>query len=178
MDKPLDISIENNMEVYVSFSDDETEAYITLSPLDKTKKFTKECLKAYVKNSGITLGIKEDVIGDIAENSRFNEKICVAESFKPAMGKDGWFEFLFPTEIDDKPIIRKDGSVDYSKYGHIPTVTEGQLIVKYHPAVQGHDGLSLLGRAILSKKTKDLPRLTGKGFTVSEDGLEYYASFP
>ena len=43
-------------------------------------------------------------------------------------GEDGWYEYAFQRETDHKPKILEDGSVDYSQYGNIPSVEEGDVI--------------------------------------------------
>ena len=69
---------------------------------------------------------------------------------------------MFQTEIDTKPKILEDGSVDYSEYGDVPTVEEGQTVVIYHPAIPSEDGVSVKGETIIAKKGKELARLSGR----------------
>lgn len=66
---------------------------------------------------------------------------------------------MFQTEIDTKPKILEDGSVDYSEYGDVPTVEEGQTVVIYHPAIPSEDGVSVKGETIIAKKERNLPGL-------------------
>ena len=96
---------------------------------------------------------------------------------KAVDGIDGWYEFLFQTEIDTKPKILEDGSVDYSEYGDVPTVEEGQKVVIYHPAIPSEDGVSVRGETIIAKKGKELARLNGRGFIYDNEKKEYYAKY-
>lgn len=166
-------NMENGLEI--SFSDDYTKAYIYIQ--QKDRKYTEEEIRNSLADAGVKNGINADVVKQIAEGRTAGAKMLAATSKLPVDGKDGWFEFLFETEVSNKPKILKDGSVDYSAYGNVPSVEEGERIAIYHPAVDGEDGENLLGETILAKKGKELARLKGKGFTVSEDGLIYCAKF-
>ena len=86
-------------------------------------------------------------------------------------------DVLFQTEIDTKPKILEDGSVDYSEYGDVPTVEEGQKVVIYHPAIPSEDGVSVRGETIIAKKGKELARLNGRGFIYDNEKKEYYAKY-
>ena len=154
-------------------SDDMTEAFVSLQNSDC--KCTKEEIIKFLADAGVTSGISGEAIDKMIAEKKTGKNYLVAVSKKPVDGKDGWYEFLFDTDIDTKPKILKDGSVDYSEYGDVPAVEEGQKLVVYHPATESRDGENFLGETVLAKKGKELARLKGKGFYVSEDGKEYFA---
>ena len=162
-------SIVNGIELV--FSDDNTEVYVTIK--NPTMSFSKEKVLKYLKDIGVTTGIDYAEIDKMLAEKHATKRYKVAQSKKPVDGKDGWFEFLFDTDVSTKPKILKDGSVDYSEYGNVPFVDEGEKIAIYHPAVQGEDGLSFSNEVIVAKKGKDLARLKGKGFYA--EGNEYFA---
>jgi len=159
--------------VGIEFSDDATEVYIYFQ--ESEKEYKKENIFRYLNDVGVVAGIREKVIDNMLLEKEIGKKYLVAASMKPIDGKDGWYEFLFSTSVDTKPKILQDGSVDYSAYGDVPFVEAGQKLVIYHPATESRDGENLQGETILAKKGKELARLKGKGFTVSEDGKEYVA---
>lgn len=159
--------------VGIEFSEDETEVYIYFQ--DEGKEYKKENIFRFLSDVDVTTGIYEDVIDQMLVEKQIGKKYLVAESKKPVDGKDGWYEFLFSTTVDTKPKILQDGSVDYSEYGDVPFVEEGQKLVIYHPAVESQDGETFQGETIVAKKGKELARLKGKGFNISEDGKEYFA---
>lgn len=154
-------------------SDDMTEAFVSLQNSDC--KCTKEEIIKFLSDAGVTSGIHGEAIDKMLTEKKIGKNYLVAASKKPVDGKDGWYEFLFDTDIDTKPKILKDGSVDYSEYGDVPAVEEGQKLVVYHPATESRDGENFLGETVLAKKGKELARLKGKGFYVSDDGREYFA---
>ena len=154
--------------VGIEFSEDATEVYIYFQ--DEEKEYKKENIFRFLSDVDVTTGIYEEVIDRMLIERQIGKKYLVAESKKPVDGKDGWFEFLFSTTIDTKPKILQDGSVDYSEYGDVPFVEEGQKLVIYHPAIESQDGETFQGETIVAKKGKELARLKGKGFNVSENG--------
>ncbi len=159
--------------ISITFSDNATKAFVSITK--SGTEYTKEQIMQFLSDTGIVGGIQEDAIERMLQEKQEGKRYLVAQSVKPIDGKDGWYEFLFQTNIDTKPKILKDGSVDYSTYGDVPFVEEGQKIVIYHPAVPCRDGENLRGETLVAKKGKDLARLKGKGFCVSEDGQTYTA---
>ena len=142
---------------------------------DTSKEYVRQDVVRYLEDMNIHTGIKYDVIEQMLKEKKPDKQYLIAEGIGPVDGKDGWFEFLFDTELDTKPKILKDGSVDYSEYGDVPSVDEGQKLVIYHPATASEDGENLFGETIVARKGKELARLKGKGFYLSENNREYFA---
>ena len=161
--------------IAITFSEDGLEAYLCLQ--DEEDSYTVSLVKARLKEAGVTSGIIEDVIHDVIEQKKFGETIKVAEGIRPVPGVDGWYEFKFETERDDKPKIFADGSVDYSMYGDIPSVEEGAVIAIYHPAQESKDGVDVFGKLIVASKGKNIAKLAGRGFKALEDGCTYVAKY-
>lgn len=170
-------TMQNNTigEIDVTFSEDKMTAYLCLSPDNKDKIYACEYLDRMLKEAGVTFGIQEEVLQKAVKEKMYYQQITVAQGQAAENGDDGWYEFLFPTDIDTRPKILKDGSVDYTACGHVPSVEEGEELVYYHPATKGRDGMDVFGEVVVSKNGKDLARLRGKGFLLSEDGLTYTA---
>ncbi len=162
-------------EIDITFSDDRMAAYLCLSPKDPKKTYETEQLTRMLKEAGVSFGIREDLLQNMVEKKQYYESVEVATGNPAQNGLDGWYEFLFPVDIDTKPKILKDGSVDYTACGQVPSVEEGQEIVHYHKATTGVDGMDVFGEIASSKNGKDLARLRGKGFLVSEDNEVYTA---
>lgn len=159
--------------VSVSINEDGTEAYAGI--LDKSVKITKRDVVWKLAEENVRGGIIHKNISKMLEEMDITKTYLVAECNKPVAGKDGWFEFLFDTDVDTKPKILEDGSVDYSAYGNLPSVEENEKLVIYHPATPSKDGENFWGERIIAQKGKELAKLRGKGFYISEDGREYFA---
>ena len=161
-------------DITVTISDDELEAYITVSDKKDAKMPSVEFLIQKIQESGVVYGVDEDAVKHIVKNNICGKPVKIASALKPVDGKDGWFEFFFEMKTDNKPKILKDGSVDYSEYGDLPTVEEGQELVKYHRATEFKDGINVRGAVISAKKGKEQSKIKGKGFTFSPDDPDMY----
>lgn len=165
--------LENGRGLEIILSDDATEAFIFVR--NAAKQYTREEIVQLLSDAGVTTGLRNDEIKLLIQEKKVGKKYFVAQSRQPVNGTDGWFEFLFDTDVDTKPKVLHDGSVDYSEYGNVPFVDEGQKIAIYHPATPSKDGENFHGETIVAQKGKELARLKGKGFYVSENGKEYFA---
>lgn len=138
--------------------------------------YTYQEIEAYLQEHHIVFGIREKVIRKMISERQYYEEIIIARGTSPAKGKNGYFEFHFDTIPETKPIILPDGSVDYNKLGKIELAETGQLLATYHSAVPATNGTDILGNTTPIEEAIDLSPLKGKGFVVTQNGLEYYAS--
>jgi Predicted polymerase, most proteins contain PALM domain, HD hydrolase domain and Zn-ribbon domain len=58
----------------------------------------------------------------------------------------------------------------------IQSVSPGDILAIYHPAVPGSSGLDVRNRELRCKPAKELPPIKGSGFEVSFDGNTYKAT--
>lgn len=174
MDKTMEQqtgSLDSGIEMFLS--EDGCQVFVKLR--DNSRKVTREEVVRCLEDISVTTGIMYDAIDAMLAKNKIGVAYPVAECTKAVDGRDGWFEFLFETDVDTKPKILQDGSVDYSAYGEVPSVEEGEKIAVYHPAIPGEDSVNYRGETIVAYKGKELARLKGKGFYVSEDGRSYFA---
>lgn len=169
----LDEKIEKTISVWIS--KDAMQASINVSPASG-EVYTLEDLKERIAKENIVYGVDEKELKSIIEEKRFYMDIPIACGSEPVNGKDGYYECLFETNVNLKPRILKDGSVDYKSMGEVPVAEENQDIVYYHSATNGTDGMDVKGQTIHARKGKDLLPLKGKGFLVSEDKKVYRAA--
>lgn len=160
----------------VRTSSDDMKAYLLL-PVPIGENYTADELEDALREKGIVYGVKRIVLERMIQEQVYNEECLVAEGVQAREGTDGYFEYHFNMNLDGRPKILPDGSVDYWSIQKVEIAKEGQLIATYHPAVMGTDGMTVKGRPILAKRARELPPLKGKGFTRSEDNLTYYADF-
>lgn len=161
-------------EVRIGYNDMDAFLYL---PRPIGEEYTVEGLIAILREKGVVYGISTSVLKRMIEERVYNKEIMVAQGVKPKEGTDGYFEYHFQRNLDGKPTIRADGSVDYWSINKIEIVEENQLIATYHPAVMGTDGITVKGKPLTVKRARELPPLKGKGFTRSDDNLTYYAKF-
>ncbi len=102
--------------------------------------------------------------------------ILVAKGAEAQDGKDGYFEYLFETNLSQKPIVLEDGTVDYKNIKMIELVESGQKIAIYHAGTAGTNGYNLAAQFKLAKHGAELPPLKGTGFERMDDGVTYCAT--
>lgn len=162
-------------KVRVICANDGLSADIIVSPTEGESVEYKELMDE-LTNTGVKYGIMTDVLHEIIEYRRYNIEIRVAEGKAPTNGEDGYYEYLFDTNVEVKPKILADGSVDYKSMGEVPVVQEGQELVRYIPATSGNEGISVYGNPIFGKKGQELHVLSGKGFVLNESKTLYTAA--
>lgn len=159
----------------VTVSDDEMEAYLEIRG-DKDAVYETAEILAFLKSKGICEGILEEVLEDITANKKYFQNILVARGRMAQKGADGWYEYFFNTKPDRKPKVLEDGSVDYRNISWFEMVVEGQIVAKYHNAQKGISGCTVHGNELFAQKGKEQNVLSGKGFTLLEDGKTYVAA--
>lgn len=139
-------------------------------------QFSVDLLKDYLKEKGIKVGINEDALEALTSCVEYNREIVVVSGKPVVNGVDGHFEYLVPMEDKKaKPVVAEDGSVDYMNSLSIAMVEEGDVFAKYIPPTKGEFGYNVFYEMIAPVPGKPAKPLRGKGFTISEDGMEYIA---
>ncbi|MBQ8924041.1 MAG: DUF342 domain-containing protein [Lachnospiraceae bacterium] len=164
--------------ISVDIDDDGMSAYLIGFLNDDEVKFKENEIMNTLKQNGIRQGIKKDVVDSLVTGMKISgSRLLIAEAKKPIDGEDGYFEYFFNTDIDFKPKVNEDGSVNYDDVKLFEQVEEGETIAIYHPATNGIYGYDVRGKLIHPKKGVNQSRLKGKGFTILDDGVTYVADF-
>lgn len=161
---------------YAKITEDCMQAWVFLPEPRKDEDFySKDVVMQFLKENGINAGYHQSNIAAIVKKHVYEREILVAEGKRPIDGENGYYEFFFDTEQHRKPVIREDGTVDYSAMSSLTNVEEGQKIAEYHPAIQPQNGLDVMGREIVTKPSKELLPLRGKDISNEKDKNVYYA---
>ena len=164
-------------DIYLELSSDEMKAELVFPKTIGHLIVTRAKIERLFETNGVKQGIKEQVVerlasGYVPENGR----ILVAEGTPAVQGKDGYYYFMFKTELPTMPKIKSDGSVDYKNVDLFELVEEGQKIAVFYPATSGNYGFTVKGKLITPVKGKNPPRITGSGFRMLDDGVTYIAA--
>ena len=160
-------------EISVRIANGELEAYVELSKPAEGEHYAAEEVLEILRRKNVKFGIDTEIIASITEGDLFEREFCVAKGIPQKDGTDGWFEYKFDYELNQKPKLNEDGSVDYRNLHVVELVQEGQEIAVYHEPTLGENGMSVTGKTRIAKRGKMLMPLTGKGFSRSEDGRVY-----
>lgn len=156
-------------------SDDYLTAHLMVQK-PKEGTYSKTEILDYLTANGIISGIDEDMLAEIVKGKHYYEEVIIAKGTSPIDGKDGYYEYHFNTRPETKPIILKDGSVDYNTLGKFELVLKDQLLATYHVSRPHRDGIDVYGRLLKAAEGKELPKLAGKGFDFESDNNEYYSN--
>lgn len=150
------------------------EAYITMKK--EGERIDRDSLIESLAELDVTYGLIEENIEKICSGNYDKRAILIARGSIPKKGADGSYEFFFNTEVDKKPKILEDGSVDYQTMEKFTVVKEGDVLAVYHDAEEGDDGYAVNGTAISGKKGIERELLKGNGFILSKDKHTYTAA--
>ena len=164
-------NIINGSDYLLRINETRMEVLLTLY-----RTFSLEELNSLLRENGIVFGIRETTLSELAQGKKNYEETVVATGTAAKDGRDGYFEYHFNPNPATKPIILPDGTVDYNVLGKIELVTEGQLLVTYHPALPYVTGRDVLGNTIEAYEGKELAPLQCKRCEPDESGSKYYAS--
>lgn len=159
----------------VRIAKDEMTAWLYLKPpAEGESHYTKQQIIDFLHEKGIIRGLHESNIAAMAKKCVYEREIKVAAGKAETNGTDGFYEYRFhPTTTT--PVIRPDGSADYTSMTQLQNVREGEVIAIYHHAIQGENGYTVTGRESKTKPAKDLAPLRGKGIS-NQDNPDVYVA--
>ncbi|MBQ8084509.1 MAG: DUF342 domain-containing protein [Lachnospiraceae bacterium] len=169
---------ENKNPIIIEISDDKMEAYITLTtPTGNMPAYGQMEVNGALDKAGVKGGINKMLLNDMLFNQIYDERTLIATGKPCVDGIDGYFEYFFHQKDakSGKPRILDDGSVDYTSVNTVGTVSEGDLIAIYTPAVPGKYGYNVTGDMLKPKPAKGYPVPNLVGCRYEEESYSYYA---
>lgn len=142
---------------------------------EELSKMTVPDIIKLLRARDVKQGIYKDRIHEMLEKKKFDVDVIVAEGKKASDGQDGSFKFYFRKDLDRRPRVLEDGSVDYKNMELFEAVKKDTLIAEYRPATMGVFGYDVTGRILAPMRGKELPPLRGIGFTMTDDKKQYYS---
>lgn len=166
-----------------NYDDLETGAHIYVEPglmeagivLSRAlpENYTKSDLYALMSSYDITEGFVAAMLPTNLANLPLNVKIPIMRGTKPCDGIDGYYEYKYPIENMDKPVVLDDGRVDYSAAKQYIMVSRGDVVAIYHGASAGKPGKSVTGVSIPGRIGNQLEKLVCDDIILSSDQVTY-----
>jgi len=167
----------NSARVYVEVSNDEMKAFMTIiPPKPRGRDLDIDDIMEALKDKGVIVGIKEDVLKDSLEENINNVPILVAEGLKPENGENAKIVYNFRT--DKKIRLEEDekGQVDFKNLDLVENVVAGQLLATKVQKTEGMPGRTVTNRFLEAKPGKDIDLIPGKNTELSSDGMSVIAT--
>lgn len=165
-----------NEELVITVSDDRmlvTGCFSCAS--DKGQPMTREEILSDLKYKGIKFGIIEDNIDKYLADKNYHESIVLAAGQKPDQGSDASIEYFFNTDVQARPTLNDDGSVDFFHLNIINHVSEGQLLARLTREISGTAGTDVMGGNIPPKSVAHKTLKFGRSIKLSDDKNEIYS---
>lgn len=140
------------------------------APSMKGKRLTADEFIRDLAAKNVKNGINEDVIRAFFEKPQYCTDVIVAEGKPVKQGQHAWIEYMFDTDISQKPALNEDGSVDFFNLKTFAQCNKGDVLAVLHPEVRGEGGITIFGEVIPPFEVKRAALKYGKNISLSEDG--------
>lgn len=126
---------------------------------------------AALSAKGVRVGIDKAAIEGFFAKRVYCKDIELARGIPVTYGKDASISYNFNTNLNIKPRVNKDGTVDFHHLDNIGHVHKGQVLAELTKEDPGKAGLNVLGEVIKPPTYNKLKLKFGKNITLSEDKL-------
>lgn len=157
----------------LNIADDAMSATVRFYPASETGKrisFDEFFKDMHFKNvkSGIQVQILQD---HFQSEGIYCTDLTAAKGREPRHGTDAKIEYYFNTDINAKPTMNEDGSVDYFNLNVINHCKKGDVLARIIPEDVGDYGINVYGNRIKPRDVKKAVFKYGKNILLSEDRL-------
>ncbi len=170
-----DMEQQPGLSYHIVISPDNMEVYVVFDSRDE--KVTEDEILRAIWDAGVRKGVLRKEITKAVDGTYKENTILVAVGQSPRTGRDGYYEFFFRTDVNHKPKLLADGSVDYANVEWYDYVKKDTQIALYHPAEAGTEGMDVFGNVLPGKHGQEQRLISGKGYWIGQDKRSYYASF-
>lgn len=167
---------------YVRISEDKMAAWFCLAPPTDgdfgcgDEEYSVDNVKRFLNQNGVVRGIDIQTLEDIIANKSYGHEFLIAKGRLPIEGRNGFFEYFFNINDRKKPLIRANGTVDYSQMSKLYEVKEGDKLCEYRHAIEGMDGYDVCGNVLEALRSVEIPPISGRGICKDENSDVYYAT--
>lgn len=171
-----EVGFRENEKCTVIISEDKMSAFMRLyAPSNDGDVMDEAELVQELKYKGVLYGIKEDVVEQYTKHREYCKDILIAEGLSPIQGSDAVIEYFFSTDVQAKPTLLEDGSVDFFNLNTINHCKKGDLLARLTPALQGVAGKNVSGENLKPREVKRLKLSFGRNISISEDKTCIYS---
>lgn len=135
------------------------------------ERMTAEEFLRDLEHKGIRFGILKDMIASYFGSPRYCTDFLVARGQPVRHGTDARIEYYFDTDLNTKPTLNEDGSVDFFHLNTVCHCKQGDLLARRFPEDPGDSGTNIYGELSKPREVKRDPLRFGRNVLLSEDKL-------
>lgn len=124
---------------------------------------------------GVRFGAIEGAIEKFLGNRVYCTDIVFAKAMMPQEGKNAEIIYNFNTDINFRPKVNEDGSVDFHSLDTVNHVKRGDLLATLIPADDGKPGIDVCGNLIKQQKVNHLFLKYGNKITINPEGTMIFS---
>lgn len=124
-----------------------------------------------LQHKGIVYGIRQKEIEAFFKNPCYATEFTVAQGKPARNGADARIEYYFETDIQAKPTLSEDGSVDFFHLNTICHCQKGDVLARLFPEDPGEAGQSIYGEPVKPRDVRTAYLKYGRNITLSPDRL-------
>ncbi|PNS00119.1 polymerase [Petrotoga mexicana DSM 14811] len=141
----------------------------SLKLIDDGRPPTIGGIKAFLKEKGVVVGIKSEVIEEIVSEPQFDKEYVIAYGIPPKVGKDA--QLIFQKNIEEKLNITENSYVDLKESSQLIIVKRGDILAEIIPPTKGEPGRSVRGEKIEGIQGKELKLNLGNNIVVNNNKI-------
>ncbi|MFA9375387.1 MAG: DUF342 domain-containing protein [Lachnotalea sp.] len=138
-------------------------------PSDKGTCIDYNDILSNISAKGIKVGVNKEVIEGFLKDKKYCQDYIIAQGIKITQGHDAQINYSFNTDLNVKPKVNKDGTVDFHHLDNIGHIHKGQVLATLIPEDVGKPGINVFGEIIKQPSYTKLKLRYGKNITCSED---------
>ena len=138
-------------------------------PSNNGRKISAEEFINDLKFKKVKHGIDEEAITKFFNNRQYCTDVIVACGTPVKQGENARIEYYFDTDLNTKPALAEDGSVDFFHLNIFTQCKKGDILAKLFPAVPGTPGTTIFGEPVRPAEVKKAVLKHGRNITMSED---------
>lgn len=136
----------------------------------------KSQLEGFLKEKGIILGIKEDVLQKISNEKLLDTEVVAASELPAQNGKDSKINYILENDTESMLSQDEHGNIDFKELNWFKSVSEGDVIAEKIPFTMGIDGYNIKGEKIQGLPGKDTAFKYGANVKTSDNDLQLIAT--
>jgi len=124
---------------------------------------------------GVRFGVVDGAVESFLHNRTYCTEMVLAKALPPQEGKSAEIIYNFNTNINLKPKVNEDGSVDFHNLDTVNHVKRGDLLATLIPADDGKPGIDVCGNLIKQQKVNHLVLKYGNKIAINPEGTKIFS---